>query len=75
MWADGQENPYIDAKCFDWFRCDHVCGRRMLWCWQSYRLSDIDSTANQRHGIAVDWPIRHAMLRSYQAFCWHRWIA
>ena len=31
-----------------------------MWGRQSYRWSDLDFEANQRDGIAVDWPIRYA---------------
>jgi choline dehydrogenase-like flavoprotein len=53
------ENPYVEAKRFDWIRGDIVGGRSVLWGRQSYRLSDLDFEANARDGIAVDWPIRY----------------
>lgn len=34
-------------------------GRSVLWGRHCYRLSDLDFEANQRDGIAVDWPIRY----------------
>ena len=37
----------------------HVGGRSLQWGRHSYRWSDIDFTANQREGIAVDWPVRY----------------
>ena len=37
----------------------HVGGRSIMWGRHSYRWSDIDFTANQREGIAVDWPVRY----------------
>ena len=60
MWANEQENPYVEAKRFDWFRGYHVGGRSLMWGRQSYRFSDTDFTANEREGIATDWPIRYA---------------
>jgi choline dehydrogenase-like flavoprotein len=30
-----------------------------MWGRQSYRLSDIDFSANAKDGLAVDWPIRY----------------
>jgi choline dehydrogenase-like flavoprotein len=53
------ENPYSEAKPFDWMRGYHVGGRSLLWGRQSYRWSDLDFEANARDGVAVDWPIRY----------------
>ncbi|MBK8246914.1 MAG: GMC family oxidoreductase [Gemmatimonadetes bacterium] len=61
-WANETENPYTEVKRFDWYRGYQVGGRSLLWGRQSYRLSDFDFTANQRDGIAIDWPIRYAEL-------------
>ena len=60
MWANEQENPYNEAKRFDWFRAYQLGGRSLLWGRQSYRFSDIDFNANAKEGVAVDWPIRYA---------------
>ena len=59
MWANEQENPYVEKKRFDWYRGYHVGGRSLLWGRQSYRLSQRDFEANLREGIAVDWPLRY----------------
>lgn len=59
MWANEQENPYVEKKRFDWYRGYHVGGRSLLWGRQSYRFSKQDFEANLREGIAVDWPIRY----------------
>ncbi|WP_016855668.1 GMC oxidoreductase [Halomonas smyrnensis] len=59
MWADEQANPYVEEKRFDWFRGYHVGGRSLLWGRHSYRWSPMDFEANQREGVAVDWPIRY----------------
>ncbi|OCX67265.1 GMC family oxidoreductase [Thioclava sp. SK-1] len=60
MWANEQDNPYVEKKRFDWFRGYHVGGRSLMWGRQSYRWSDTDFEANAREGIAVDWPLRYA---------------
>ena len=59
-WVKDEESPYTEARRFDWFRGYHVGGRSLMWGRQSYRLSDLDFTANSRDGIAADWPIRYA---------------
>jgi len=53
------ENPYTEVHRFDWMRGYHVGGRSITWGRQSYRLSDMDFTANAKDGIAVDWPVRY----------------
>nr|WP_240457737.1 GMC family oxidoreductase [Halomonas socia] len=65
LWADEQANPYVEEKRFDWFRGYHVGGRSLMWGRQSYRLSPMDFEANQREGIAIDWPIRYEDLASW----------
>ncbi len=54
------ENPYSEDKPFDWMRGYHVGGRSLLWGRQSYRLSDLDFTANAKDGMSIDWPLRYA---------------
>ena len=58
-WVNEKECPYTEAKRFDWYRGYHVGGRSLMWGRQSYRLSDLDFSANAKDGIAVDWPIRY----------------
>lgn len=58
-WVKDKESPYVETKRFDWYRGYHVGGRSLMWGRQSYRLSEIDFTANARDGVAVDWPIRY----------------
>ena len=58
-WAVDKDSPYTEVKRFDWYRGYHVGGRSLMWGRQSYRFSDIDFEANQREGIAIDWPIRY----------------
>ena len=59
FWVKDKECPYTEVKRFDWYRGYHVGGRSLMWGRQSYRLSDIDFSANARDGIAIDWPIRY----------------
>lgn len=59
MWANEKESPYVEKKRFDWFRGYHVGGRSLTWGRQSYRLNAEDFIANEKEGIAVDWPIRY----------------
>jgi len=61
-WVKDTEHPYSEDKPFDWIRGYHVGGRSLMWGRQSYRLSDLDFTANAKEGVAVDWPIRYADL-------------
>lgn len=61
-WASDRDAPYTEARRFDWYRGYQVGGRSLLWGRQSYRLSEMDLTANAREGIAVDWPIRYEEL-------------
>ncbi|HEY9363453.1 MAG TPA: GMC family oxidoreductase [Chitinophagaceae bacterium] len=59
FWVKDKDAPYTEVKRFDWFRGYHVGGRSLMWGRQSYRWSDFDFEANQKDGIAVDWPIRY----------------
>lgn len=63
-WPKDSEQPYStpDGKPFSWIRGDHLGGRSVMWGRQSYRLSEIDLSANARDGHGVDWPIRYADL-------------
>lgn len=53
------EYPYGEDRRFDWMRGYHVGGRSIMWGRHSYRLSDIDFSANAKDGIATDWPVRY----------------
>lgn len=53
------ENPYHEAKRFDWIRGDVVGGRSLLWARLCWRWSDLDFEANAKDGHGVDWPIRY----------------
>ncbi|GAB3798632.1 GMC family oxidoreductase [Spirosoma humi] len=58
-WMNDSDSLYKEVKRFDWYRPNIVGGKSIMWGRQSYRLSDIDFGANERDGIAVDWPIRY----------------
>jgi choline dehydrogenase-like flavoprotein len=53
------EHPYTEVNRFDWMRGYHVGGRSITWGRQSYRWSAMDFEANEKDGVAVDWPIRY----------------
>ncbi|TDN83047.1 choline dehydrogenase-like flavoprotein [Salegentibacter sp. 24] len=57
--VDDIKHPYNEVKRFDWMRGYHVGGRSIMWGRHSYRLSNIDFTANKNDGHGVDWPIRY----------------
>jgi choline dehydrogenase-like flavoprotein len=59
MWVNEKESPYEEVQRFDWYRSYQVGGRSLLWARQSYRLNRMDFEANEKEGIAVDWPIRY----------------
>jgi choline dehydrogenase-like flavoprotein len=62
------ENPYTEAKRFDWIRGDVVGGRSLLWARQCYRWSDLDFEANSRDGHGIDWPIRYKDVEPWYAY-------
>lgn len=61
FWVDDNENPYEvpEGQSFDWRRGYHKGGKSIMWARQSYRLSEIDFSANKKDGTAVDWPVRY----------------
>lgn len=59
------ENPYSEAKRYDWIRGDVVGGRSLLWGRHCYRWSDLDFEANIRDGHGIDWPVRYKDLSSW----------
>lgn len=62
------DNPYVEAKPFDWIRGYQVGGRSLIWGRQSYRMNKLDFEANARDGIAVDWPIRYKDLEPWYSY-------
>jgi len=59
LWVKDKECPYTEEKRFDWYRGYHVGGRSLMWGRQCYRWNKWDFEANDKEGIAVDWPIRY----------------
>jgi choline dehydrogenase-like flavoprotein len=59
MFVDDIDHPYEEVKRFDWMRGYHTGGRSIMWGKQSYRLSPIDLTANEREGISIPWPVTY----------------
>lgn len=57
--VDDIKHPYNEVKRFDWMRGYHLGGRSIMWGRHSYRLSDMDFSANKEDGNGVDWPIRY----------------
>ena len=66
--VDDIDHPYNETKRFDWLRGYHVGGRSIMWGRQSYRLSDLDFTANKRDGHGVDWPIRYKDIAPWYSY-------
>ena len=60
-YVDDVDNPYETEDDtpdeFLWVRGYHLGGRSLMWGRQTYRLSDMDFTANEREGRGTRWPI------------------
>jgi choline dehydrogenase-like flavoprotein len=61
MWVKDSDHPYStpEGKPFTWIRGYHVGGRSIMWGRQSYRMSEMDLSANLKDGFGCDWPIRY----------------
>lgn len=68
FYINDQENPYEEAKRFDWIRGDIVGGRSLLWARACYRWSDLDFEANLKDGHGVDWPIRYKDIAPWYSY-------
>jgi len=68
FWVNEKESPYVEVKRFDWFRGYQVGGRSLTWGRQSYRLNELDFTANLMDGHGVDWPIRYADVAPWYSY-------
>lgn len=68
MWVNEKESPYKEVKRFDWYRGYHVGGRSLLWGRHSYRWNKWDFEANEKDGIAIDWPIRYNDLAPWYSY-------
>jgi len=67
FFVNDKDHPYSHPpdKPFDWIRGYHLGGRSLLWHRQSYRLSDLDFSANASDGYGVDWPIRYKDIKGW----------
>jgi choline dehydrogenase-like flavoprotein len=70
FFSNDRDLPYSTpaGKPFSWIRGDQVGGKSLLWARQTYRLSDLDFTANLSDGHGVDWPIRYADLAPWYSY-------
>jgi choline dehydrogenase-like flavoprotein len=59
------ENPYTQAKPFNWIRMRVLGGRSLSWGRQSYRMSDLDFKAASHDGYGDDWPLSYQDLVPY----------
>jgi choline dehydrogenase-like flavoprotein len=62
------DHPYLQEKPFHWFRGYQVGGRSLIWSKHCYRWSEQDFSANQKEGIAIDWPVRYADLAPWYSY-------
>jgi len=60
--VNDKENPYVQAKPFNWIRMRVLGGRSLSWGRQSYRMSDLDFKAASHDGYGDDWPVSYAEL-------------
>jgi len=63
--VNDNENPYVQAKPFNWIRMRVLGGRSLSWGRQSYRMSDLDFKAASHDGYDVDWPISYEEMVPY----------
>lgn len=69
LFENDSQHPYIEKKGgFDWIRAYHTGGKSLLWGRQTYRWNKEDFMANQKEGIAVDWPIRYEDLAPWYSY-------
>lgn len=68
FFGNDREYPYRQEKPFDWIRGNVLGGKSLLWHRQSYRLSEMDFTANAEDGHGVDWPIRYKDLAPWYSY-------
>lgn len=59
------ENPYVQAKPFNWIRQRVLGGRSLSWGRQSYRMGNLDLKAATHDGYGDDWPIAYEDLVPY----------
>ena len=71
-YVDDVDHPYQTGEDdaddeFLWVRGYHLGGRSIMWGRQSYRLSDMDFTANEREGRGTRWPVGYADVEPWYA--------
>jgi len=67
FWVKDNDHPYIvpEGQRYKWRRGHHTGGRSIMWGRQTYRMSEIDFSANKTDGHGVDWPVRYADLKPW----------
>ncbi|BFM21700.1 GMC oxidoreductase [Gilvimarinus japonicus] len=68
FFGNDREYPYQQEKPFDWIRGNALGGKSLLWHRQSYRLSEMDFSANAKDGHGADWPIRYKDLEGWYSY-------
>ena len=72
-YVDDVDYPYETGEDgspdeFLWVRGYHLGGRSIMWGRQTYRLSDMDFTANEREGRGTRWPIGYADIEPWYTY-------
>ena len=72
-YVDDVDHPYETAEDdspgeFLWVRGYHLGGRSVMWGRQTYRLSEMDFTANEREGRGTRWPITYADVEPWYTY-------
>ena len=72
-YVDDVEHPYEtapddDPNEFLWVRGYHLGGRSVMWGRQTYRLSEMDFTANAREGRGTPWPVGYADIEPWYSY-------
>lgn len=70
FFVNDKDAPYETAKNkpFIWLRGNQVGGKSLLWGRHSYRLSDLDFSANVNDGHGNDWPIRYKDIKNWYSY-------
>ena len=72
-YVDDVDHPYETAEDDDpneflWVRGYHLGGRSIMWGRQTYRLSDMDFTANERDGRGTRWPVGYSDIEPWYSY-------
>jgi choline dehydrogenase-like flavoprotein len=68
MFTKDAEQPYIQAKPFDWIRGYHVGGKSIMWARATQRWSQFDFDGPARDGFSVEWPIGYKDIAPWYAY-------